>query len=85
MISTMKKLSLCLTLAAFSFVAAVQADDGGGCCAKSKNGGGCPMSKQACPASGKTGSCCSASGKATPKAKTTADTAKKGATDLAKK
>ncbi len=86
----MKKLALCIALAAFTLVPALQAGDG--CCPASKTADNkdakatCPMSKDAkatCPMSAnkEKGGCCAK----TAKAKLTFDSSAKGATQLVKK
>ncbi len=83
----MKKFTIVLTLAAFSFLPALQADDGAGCCPASKPASsGCPMSKQTdakCGGCAKTSGCAKNAGKT--QAKIKFDTSAKGASILVKK
>ncbi len=79
----MKKLSLCIALAAFGMVSALQAGDG--CCPASKQAAGndaCPMKQKAEVKQGAP-SCCQKAAAA--KAKVAKSDATKGATQLVKK
>jgi hypothetical protein len=80
----MKKLAVCLSLAVFTAVSAVQAADG--CCAGSKSAdtkdaqATCPFAKAE-----KAGCCAKAEAQAKAKAKLSFDSSVKGATQLVKK